>query len=284
MRVERTGYRASRADYMGVTAVRHADGSRSLKPSEAFDASRAAANSNAVRVDMDGKRHILAAAITLSCFDQGRRGFCEANAIVGGMMIARPGTPMLSRRHVALLALMRDGSYPNDNGTTGETIHIEAATTGVCLESSCRYTDVDGEWEERPSLEALEEAYDHRIDATHRILLGSRAGADVRASIDAARPVQIGGPVSQAFEDAFGGTHETLVFDELGPSIGGHAQLIVGYWERPDGSYWYLVRNSWGTGCGDAEFDGHSWYTERALRHQDELFSVMVAPTFAKAA
>jgi hypothetical protein len=261
-----TGYRACRPEYLGTDA-------------EAFDAKKAKKTQvGAVRIDMGGARRIIQAAIDLPPFDQGSLGSCEANAAIAGLMIVRPGTPMLSRRDLYLKALMRDGVFPRNNGTTGETIHAALAETGVCLESSCPYTDVDGEWQERPSIMALEEGWDNRLDATHRILLGSRLGADIRASIDVGRPVQDGGPCSEAYERFFDGFHKPEAFRTMLPSIGGHARLLVGSWLRPDGSYWYLERGSWGAGGADEEFPGHVWLHESCLHQFDEFFSYFAAP------
>lgn len=263
-RAARSGYIRSPREYLGTGR-------------EAFSIEKAAKTQVGDVVKI-GERVLIKAALTLAPFDQGGLGSCEANAAIGGLMVVRSGSPMLSRLCLYQLALMRDRSWPKDAGTTGETVHNVLRDQGVCLESDCEYTDGEG-WTERASILALQSAYDHRLDATYRIV-GADIGAQVRASIDAGRPVQIGGPVSQAYVDYFGDLHEDRAFDSLFASVGGHAQLVVGYEPSNDaGTFRYVVRNSWGA-AGMRSLPGHALYTERALRQCDEWFSFMGSPRF----
>lgn len=257
------GYRACRPSYLGTKG-------------ELFVVSKAPkAADGVVRVDMNGRRHIITKALNFPAYDQESLGSCEANAAAGGLVIASGLDINPSRRHLYILCLMYDRSYPNDTGTWGETVHRVLLNEGVCSEKACPYTDDPDTWYERPSIEALQEGYDHRIDATFRIgRFGGTLCPDIRASVDAGRPVQIGGPVTRRYEEYFEGLHGgPTAFTDLSPSIGGHAQLIVGYWEVSPGVFWYLVRNSWGTGGGLREFPGHAWYSELAIVQQDEHFS-----------
>lgn len=278
-RITSSGYQPARVDFMGVRRVA-AQGVEAVEHhAEPFARHKLVSNLPRVRVDMSGMRVIIAAALAVACFDQLGIGSCEANAAIGAMTILKPGAPLLSRRHLYLVALMVDGQWPNDAGTNAETIQHALANEGVCLETSCPYTDVDGEWQKRPSLVALEEGYDHRLDASFRITSnGDELVRDLCASIDAGRPVQNGGPCSKAYEKFFEDLHDTpTAFRSMMPSIGGHARAFVGYWIRPDGSVWFLERNSWGVSGGDAEFPGHVWISQDCLHQYDECFSYYAA-------
>lgn len=269
------GYKASRPDYMGVRAILQSDGTRVVEEHvEAFNARKAKAVSSAT-VSVFGFI-VLARLLSFVRFQQGQLGACVANSGVAGLKLVADCDP--SRLDAYQKCLMLDGAWPNDAGTSAETFHRVVAGPGICREELHRYTDDPKRWQERSSLLALQDGYDARIDATHRILLGSGMADDSRASVDAGRPVMIGGPVSQAFEDAFDTLRAELVFDNLHPSIGGHEQLIVGYRES-DGDL--LVLNSWGADVGLRIFPGCSVYTERALRQQDEAFSIWKAPNYA---
>lgn len=276
-----TGYKPCRKDYVGVERKKNG----TIGMSEPFSALKAAKTVvGPVRRDMNGDRAIIQRALDLSCFDQRQLGSCEAQAAIAGLMIVRPSTPMLSRRGLYLACLMRDGTFPRDEGTTGETVHNALVRTGVCLEEHCEYRDTEDEkdWTERPTIAALEEEWDHRIDATHRITsFDEQLEEDIRASIDAGRPVQDGGPCSQAYQNFFNGKRKTSVFTTMKPSIGGHARLLVGYWMQPDNSCWFLERGSYGDDVALEEFPGHVWVSGQCLRQYDEFFSYFAAPVFA---
>lgn len=123
----------------------------------------------------------------------------------------------------------------------------------------------------RRTIVAMQDAYDHRIDAYYRIIArGAAKGAEVRAAIDAGLPVVFGVDVGRDFLNYTGG--EGVIFEQPATSVGGHATVIVGYCRLADGSYAYLVRNSWGTSWGLRSVPGHCWISDRYLAFATDLW------------
>lgn len=226
----------------------------------------------AVRVDMDGARVWLQRDLDLPILNQGGfLGSCEwMSATAAAAMVT--DDELRSALAGYLESLFLDGAYLPTNrldnrGTNGATVHQILTDVGVCSESEWPYNDDSDTWDTRPGIKAMQSGWRSRKVGTHRIVsLGSERGADVRASIDAGRPVQIGGPCSQAYLDYAG---EDRAWSRFDPSIGGHAQLVVAYWWRGDDCQ-YAVRNSWGESWGNG---GRSWYSLAGLNEQDELYA-----------
>ena len=102
-------------------------------------------------------------------------------------------------------------------------------------------------------------------------IMGAGAGrcAAIRAQLAQSNPVGFGMSVDAAYEGLTAGSVYTA---SQGPSLGGHAQRIVGY--RPGA---FLVANSWGTGWADA---GFGWLADEWIGGDEcfDFYSLQFAP------
>lgn len=195
-------------------------------------------------------------------------GDCVANATCDAIELLSPKPVQLSRRALYFLARLRDGSECQDEGTYVRSAFAVAQGPGIPRESVWPYSS---DLYVRPSIEALQDGYDHRISGYYRITSrGHARGDDVRAAIDMGLPVVFGVEVGKEFLDYDSG--ESVVWNFPDRSIGGHAMVIVGYRRNPDGTHSYLVRNSWGTSWGLRSRPGHCWFSERYLWEAGDLW------------
>jgi hypothetical protein len=252
-----------------------------------FDASKAL--SAGARHALEGARVFAEGAFRVPPKDQGDIGSCVLQALCGGMERIMPGDLVqLSELDGYRKSRRLDGSFPKDDGTSMETAIAIARSVGISRIDLFPYdgrpANEGGTLNDGPSLSAREDAWDHRIDAAHRIQIrsASQVEADVYASILAGRPVTIGGPVGKQYLAYFGEMQTSdpiavVGFEEQHALIGGHERLLVGAWRRGS-ELWFLECNSWGTGGGLEEFPGHCWIKTKGLMQCDELFSLYAAP------
>lgn len=95
-----------------------------------------------------------------------------------------------------------------------------------------------------PSMKALRQAVGHRIHGYYRIdSVGAQRVADIISALRARHPVVFGTLIAKSFE---GVGDDTPVGPPSGPTLGGHAMMIVGYIEGKG----FIVKNSWGSAWG----------------------------------
>ncbi len=102
---------------------------------------------------------------------------------------------------------------------------------------------------------ATDDASVQKIDSYSSINCSTDAGIITMKSViaDQQKPLVFGTEVDNAFMNYSNTKATTPVWNFAGPSIGGHAMLVVGY---DDTKSAFKVRNSWSTGWG---FSGYCW-------------------------
>jgi len=193
---------------------------------------------------------------------------CAANAGCDAFELLSPDPVQLSRRSCYFLARLIDGDECKNEGTYVRSVMKTFSGPGVCRESLWPYSsDVFT----RPSLEALEDGYDHRISGYYRITTrGHARGDDIETALRAGHPVVFGTEVGKNFPDYDEG--ESVVWQYPDRSVGGHAMVIVGVRRNDDGTRDFLVRNSWGDAWGLRSRPGHAWFSERYVWEITDLW------------
>lgn len=209
-------------------------------------------------------------------------GSCVANAVMDAMELLMPARNVrqLSRLFAYWVSRRSHGDDCRDDGTYIRACFEEVRDVGVCLESTYPYdgraAEDGGRVNDRPTLAAYNEAYDHRIEA-FRAIRGTpkRRILDVKAAIDNKQPVVVAFALGNEWNDV---DARDVAHGAPVRITGHHAMVIVGYRELADGTFWFLIRNSWGTGWGRK---GYAWvtadYVGSAL-HCTELYAATLAP------
>lgn len=180
-------------------------------------------------------------------FDQGGSSSCPAQAVSQGVRVrlvkqGEMDPPWPSRRYVYELARATHGEEDKDEGTYISAIVRVIGDTGYPTEKHVP-------WDEHKVLDrmpvsAFYHAYDQRVSVKDYAILeyGSRRIDAVKRALASGHPVVIGTEVDDAF--LYTGL-DWMPVEILGPSIGGHAMLLVGY--EAAGAH---VVNSWGRAWG----------------------------------
>lgn len=237
---------------------------------EPFDATRVRARRTSLPLMLAAG--IVMLPITSRVSDQGGVGSCVCNAACDGFELLddKPEPEQLSRLDLYMKCRLQLGEECLDEGTYPRTALRMFSKLGVCRESIWPY-DVSKVFV-RPPIAALQDGYDHRISGYYRIITkGLARGADVRTAIDHGHPVIFGTDVGQPFCD-YDGTREDLFWEYPAHPVGGHSMLIVGYRQRSDGRFGYLVRNSWGEDWGSRAIPGHAWVSEEYMHEFTDLW------------
>lgn len=190
---------------------------------------------------------------------------CVANAWCDAMELIMPPDDVrqISRRAAYWISRAQHGEECVDGGTYVRTAANVSRDVGVCLESLWPYSSPVNQ---RPSLAALQQCWDNRIDGHYAIRVSGSTDRERRADKrQQLRDALEGGfPIVGAF--ALGdpwmdlGRSSPAVEPPNGqPIVGWHAMVIVGFRVRSDGSIEWEIRNSWGTAWGK---DGHGFMTD----------------------
>lgn len=213
--------------------------------------------------------------------DQGDIGSCVANGWCDAMEMLMPADKVvqLSRLGMYWLCRRREHTECRDDGTNIVTAAWVAAHEGVCREILHPYdgrTAADGGTvNDRPPLEALYDGWRHRIDAALHIKTTDprkRAQA-VRESIDKGLPVVLALQLGPGFWTPPKDYASALAKPVGQSNEGWHCVIVVGYVELSDGSFWFIIRNSWGTDWG---YGGHAAITADYLGDRDYCDELIV--------
>ncbi len=198
-------------------------------------------------------QHVDLRSICSPIEDQGSTGSCVANAIVGALEMhqRKAGLPVTDLSRLFLYYNAR-ALAKNEDKDTGSFIHHGMAALmafGVCEERMWPY--LEPMFMTRPTEACYQNATHYEAVQFAR----TPRGLSALAALAQGLPVAFGMYVPGNCYRVAGETGMMPMPEEL-PDPGqpsGHAMLLVGY---DLGRESYLVRNSWGTGFGDA---GYCW-------------------------
>ena len=177
--------------------------------------------------------------------NQGSLSSCVGNAVADAIEIISAingqGRNELSRLFVYAMARILNGNLHQDAGTYIRSAFDSLTKFGICEESLWPY--VNSKVYTSPSLLSQQRARGHKIHSYYRIKsTGTQRINDAIAALRAMKPVVFGCLLDKTFYDI---KDMNPVGPPTGPSIGGHAMVIVGYQKGN-----FIVKNSWGTRWG----------------------------------
>ena len=198
-------------------------------------------------------------------YNQGRIGSCTANAIAGALQFARRKeghSPDFTPARLFIYWNERnlEHTVPLDNGAQIRDGIKVVNKLGAVPESEWTYDDTPANptthlWPAgakpalRPPLSVFSDAKDYQAIGYQRVL---RALSQFKGVLASGYPFVLGFTVYSSFESA--AVAQTGKLNLPVPTeacLGGHAVLAVGY---DDPSQRFLVRNSWGSGWGQAGY------------------------------
>lgn len=190
--------------------------------------------------------------------DQGQLGSCTGNALVAAMefienkdgLFEQAGKFVdLSRLFVYYNERVIEGTVTQDAGAMISDGIKSLVSSGICTEATWPYNIA--KFAVRPSAKAIAEAKTRKI--THYARVSRDNGIiGVKTALASNYPVVFGFTVYESFESDAVAQTGILPMPAPGEQIlGGHAVLAVGY---NDATQRIIVRNSWGSGWGQAGY------------------------------
>jgi C1A family cysteine protease len=197
-------------------------------------------------------------------YDQGRIGSCTANAIAGALEFEMMKQGMTaytpSRLFIYYNERSIEGTVGSDAGALIRDGIKSVGSQGDCPEDQWPYDDTPADPTTgvfaagaKAATQPPQACYDNAIE--HKALNYQsidRNLADMKGCLSSGYPFVFGFTVYPSFESAdVARTGNVPMPGADEASIGGHAVLAVGY---DDDESRFIVRNSWGTGWGDAGY------------------------------
>lgn len=184
-------------------------------------------------------------------YDQGQLGSCTANAIAAAVDFERAcqGEAFIgpSRLFIYFNERAIEGDTDSDDGAELRDGIKVVASLGVCPE--CIWPYDEAKFAEKPDDACFAAALKFRAVKYASV---NQTSTDIRTVLASGKPVVFGFSVYDAFEGDDVASTGVLPMPAANEApIGGHAVMLVGY---DDASQRFLVRNSWGTGWGQAGF------------------------------
>ncbi len=197
-------------------------------------------------------------------YDQGQIGSCTANAIAAAFEFDLKKQSladfMPSRLFIYYNERAMEGHAGSDSGAQIRDGIKSIATLGVCSEDEWPYDDTpatsdggpfppgarDGE---KPTDQCYKDALSNQATTYSRVI---RDLDQMRGCLAAGYPFVFGFTVYESFESQAVARSGVMPMPAPGEQVvGGHAVLAVGY---DDSAQVFIVRNSWGTGWGQAGY------------------------------
>jgi len=198
-------------------------------------------------------------------YDQRHLNACSANAIAAALWFGDrrhgtgPATVGPSRLFIYFNERAIEGILSHNGPVSLRSGYKTIARDGVCSERLWPY-DVR-RFRRRPALRCRTAAAEHKAIRYMRI---ERNLTDMRACLADHRPFTFGFNVHDTFKSGLvKRTGVVPMPTRLDKSLGGHAMLVVGYFED---SRHFIVRNSWGPSWGH---DGHCYVPYHYLLEDD---------------
>lgn len=184
-------------------------------------------------------------------YDQGELGSCTANAIAAAVQYERrrQNLPDFQPSRLAIYYAERalEHTTHTDSGAMIRDGMRVVNKTGVADEGLWPY-DIS-KFARKPPTRYYAEAKKHLTTAYYAVQQDATA---MRTALAASFPIVVGFTVYESFEsDAVAASGVVPMPGRNESVLGGHAVLVVGY---DDPSQRFIVRNSWGTGWGQAGY------------------------------
>jgi len=184
-------------------------------------------------------------------YDQGQLGSCTANAIGAAyeFMQTKEGQPDFTPSRLFIYYNERriEGTVGEDSGAMIRDGIKSVHKLGVCTETTWSYEIA--KFADKPPAAAYTEAKTHQATVYRRVLQNLR---QIQGALAAGVPVVFGFTVYESFESQDVAKTGAVPMPARSEKVlGGHAVLAVGY---DDAAQTFLVRNSWGTGWGQAGY------------------------------
>jgi len=177
------------------------------------------------------------------------------------------------------IARYQHGAHNQDQGTGLRYLYKAVRTHGICPANSWPFDPHNwgspGEFIKKrinkdPDFAAYRKAFDQRwLAGYYRIESVSERIDQMKQALHEKGIINFGINVGAPFMDYTGG-----VIDNLGPSLGGHAMTIYGYYKN---EYW-LVQNSWGSNWGES---GHCKLSMRNAHQMRDIWVVKHTPRYS---
>jgi C1A family cysteine protease len=185
-------------------------------------------------------------------YDQGNLGSCTANALAGLLEfdemkagVSPSWTP--SRLFIYYNERALEGSPDSDSGAQLRDGIKVVVSEGVCPETEWPY-EID-RFAERPPAKAYKDAQRERVSSYMRI---PQSLVQMKACLAEGFPFVFGFTVFTSMETDIVSQDGMIPLPQPQDSLlGGHAVCAVGYDDR---HHFFIIRNSWGEGWGDAGY------------------------------
>src|SRR5215469_220334 len=189
-------------------------------------------------------------------YDQGDLGSCTGNAIAGAIQFdrmkqnARDNDLVPSRLFIYYNERVIEGTVNTDSGAQIRDGIKSVAQQGACFEgaASDQWPYVIAKFDQKPPMPCFETALHDRATSYSRVV---RNMNQFKGCLAAGYPFVLGFTVYESFESPevarTGNVPMPVISSEQ--VLGGHAVLAVGY---NDSDQRFIMRNSWGTGWGQA--------------------------------
>ena len=186
-----------------------------------------------------------------SVYDQGQLGSCTGNAIAGAfefeLMKQQAAVFAPSRLFIYYNERVMENTVASDAGAQVRDGMKSVNKLGVCPETSWPY--VITKFAQKPPQACFADALKHVATSYHRV---ARDLNQMKGCLASGYPFVLGFTAYSSFESAQVAQTGVLAMPaKTEKVVGGHAVLAVGY---DDASSSFIIRNSWGTGWGQAGY------------------------------
>jgi hypothetical protein len=201
----------------------------------------------------------------MSIENQAQLGACVSNSLTSMCEMLKKSLHRVPNALARMYHYLRGRSISattagKDGGMTLKQGMQAGKAWGICRESLWPY--LPAKYNDEPPESCDVDAATHRITRYERLKGGYYQDMDltvrrIKEALTLGYPVQLGFSVEDAFRYLTGPLpHNYAGMQKQGAvNIGGHAVVIVGYYQRGPVDY-FKIANSWGTGWGDGGFAG----------------------------